>query len=132
MLREDVPLKTRRALSLYKVYGDSALLVLNETSLNIINTLLVLNRTSLNIINTLHVLNGTSLNIINTLLVLSGTSLNIINDLLALSRRYTVAVMTSYQCRHRVHHQIGSSITMPVIGYTHIKYHGGSQGVTTN
>ena len=30
---KDVPLKTRRALSLYKFYGNSALLVLNGTSL---------------------------------------------------------------------------------------------------
>ena len=29
MLGKDVALRTRRALSLYKVYGDSALLVLN-------------------------------------------------------------------------------------------------------
>ena len=35
---KDVPLRTRRALSLYKVYGNSALLVLNRTSLNIIVT----------------------------------------------------------------------------------------------
>ena len=36
-----VPLRTRRALSLYKVYGDSAVLVLKETSLNSVNALLV-------------------------------------------------------------------------------------------
>ena len=40
MLFTDVPLRTRRALSLYKVYGNSALLVLNGTSLNSDNTLL--------------------------------------------------------------------------------------------
>ena len=34
MLFKDVPLRTRRALSLYKVYGDSALLVLCGTLLN--------------------------------------------------------------------------------------------------
>ena len=33
---KDVPSRTKRALSLYKVYGDSALLVLNGTLLNII------------------------------------------------------------------------------------------------
>ena len=122
MLGKDVPLGTRRALSLYKVYGDGALLVLNETLLNIINTLLVLNGTSLNIINTLLVLNGTSLNIINTLLVLNGTSLNIINALLALSRRYTVAGhdIIAVQCAGCTI-RFGSSITKLVIGYTHIK-----------
>ena len=40
---KDVPLRTRRALSLYKVFGDSALLVLNGTSLNSDSTLLILN-----------------------------------------------------------------------------------------
>ena len=45
---KDVPLRTRRALSLYKVYGNSALLVLNETSLNSINTLLALNWQTVN------------------------------------------------------------------------------------
>ena len=38
-----VPLRTRRPLSLYKVYGNSALLVLNGTSLNSDSTLLALN-----------------------------------------------------------------------------------------
>ena len=42
MLFKDVPLRTRRALSLYKVYGDSALLVLDGTLLNSINALLAL------------------------------------------------------------------------------------------
>ena len=37
----DVPLRTRRGLSLYKVYGDSTLLVLSRTPLNSINALLV-------------------------------------------------------------------------------------------
>ena len=37
------PLRTRRALLLYKVYGDSALLVLNRTSLICNNALLALN-----------------------------------------------------------------------------------------
>ena len=41
-LLKDVLLRTRRALSLYKVYGNSALLVLNGTSLNIDSALLVL------------------------------------------------------------------------------------------
>ena len=40
---KDVPFRTRKALSLYKVYGDSALLVLNRTSLNSASTLLTLN-----------------------------------------------------------------------------------------
>ena len=39
---KDVPLRTRRALLLYKVYGDSALLVLNGTSLICNNALLAL------------------------------------------------------------------------------------------
>ena len=39
----DVPLRTRRALLLYKVYGDNALLVLNRTSLICNNALLALN-----------------------------------------------------------------------------------------
>ena len=38
----DVPLRTRRALLLYKVYGDSALLVLIVWSWNSVNALLVL------------------------------------------------------------------------------------------
>ena len=33
MLFKDVPLRTRRLLSLYKVYGNSALPVLNDISL---------------------------------------------------------------------------------------------------
>ena len=40
---KDVSLKTRRALSLYNVYGNSALLVFNGTSLNIDSALLALN-----------------------------------------------------------------------------------------
>ena len=36
-------LRTRRALSLYRVYGDSALLVLNGTSLSCNNALMALN-----------------------------------------------------------------------------------------
>ena len=44
MLFKDVPLRTRMALSLYKVYGDSALLLLNRTSLNSVNALLALSR----------------------------------------------------------------------------------------
>ena len=43
MLFNDVLLRTRRALSLYKVYGESGLQVLNGTSLSSINALLVLN-----------------------------------------------------------------------------------------
>ena len=39
---KDIPLRTRRVLSLYKVYGDSALLVFNGTSLNCNNALLAL------------------------------------------------------------------------------------------
>ena len=37
-------MRTRRTLSLYKVYGDSTLLVLNKTSLDGVNALLALNR----------------------------------------------------------------------------------------
>ena len=40
---KDVLLRTRRVLSLYKVYGDRALLVFNGTSLNCNNALLALN-----------------------------------------------------------------------------------------
>ena len=40
---KDVPLRTRRALSLYNFYGDSALLVLNGISLNSDSALLPLN-----------------------------------------------------------------------------------------
>ena len=39
---KDVPLRTRRVLSLYKVNGNSALLVLNRTSLDIDSALLAL------------------------------------------------------------------------------------------
>ena len=41
---KDVPLRTRRGLLLYKVYGDSSFLVLNGTPLISINTLLALSR----------------------------------------------------------------------------------------
>ena len=44
MLFKDVPLRTRRVLSLCKVCGDSALLVLNGTLLNSINALLALGK----------------------------------------------------------------------------------------
>ena len=44
MMFKDVLLRTRKTLLLYKVYGDSAHLVLNETSLKFINTLLALSR----------------------------------------------------------------------------------------
>ena len=54
---KDVPLRTRRGLLLYKVYSNSALLVLNGTSLNGDSTLLVLNGTSLNGDSTLLALN---------------------------------------------------------------------------
>ena len=40
---KDVPLRTRRGLSLYKVFGDCALLVLNGTSLKCNNAFLALN-----------------------------------------------------------------------------------------
>ena len=43
-LFNDVSLRTRRALSLYKVYGNGALLVLNGASLNSDNALLALIR----------------------------------------------------------------------------------------
>ena len=39
---KDILLRTRRALSLYKVYGNSVLLVLNGTSLSSFNALLAL------------------------------------------------------------------------------------------
>ena len=64
-----------------KIYGDSALLVLNGT-LNTVNALLVLSGT-LNTVNALLVLNGT-LNTVNGLLVLNGT-LNTVNALLVLN-----------------------------------------------
>ena len=43
-LFNDVPLRTTKAHSLYKVYCNSALLVINEPYLNSINALLVLSR----------------------------------------------------------------------------------------
>ena len=52
-------LRTRQVLSLNNVYGNSALLVLNGTSLNSDSALLVLNGTSLNSDSALLVLNGT-------------------------------------------------------------------------
>ena len=42
-----VPLRTRRALLLYKVYGGSALLALNGTSFNNVNAVLALSRFSM-------------------------------------------------------------------------------------
>ena len=56
-LFKDVPLRTRWALSPKNMYSDSALLVLNRTSLNIDSALLVLNRASLNIDSALLALN---------------------------------------------------------------------------
>ena len=85
-LLNDVLLRTRRALLLYKGYCNSVLLVFKEISLNSINALLVLNGTSLNSINALLVLNVTMLNSINALVVLNGTMLNSINALLVPSR----------------------------------------------
>ena len=41
---KDVPLRTRRALSLHIVYGVRTVLVLNRTSLNSVNALLALSR----------------------------------------------------------------------------------------
>ena len=43
-------LRTKRALSIYKVYGDNAFLVLNGTSLNSVNAILALSRRYLLII----------------------------------------------------------------------------------
>ena len=43
-LLNNVLLRTRRALSPYRVYGDGTLLVLNGTSLNNVNALLALSR----------------------------------------------------------------------------------------
>ena len=43
-LFNNVPMRTRRVLLLAKDYGESALLVLNRTSLNSVNALLVLSR----------------------------------------------------------------------------------------
>ena len=54
MMFKDVPLRTRRALSLYKVCGDSALLVLNGTSLNSVNAFLALSRGYLNLMPRTH------------------------------------------------------------------------------
>ena len=71
LIFNDVPLRSRRVLSLYKVYGDSALLVLNGTLMNSVNALLVLNGTLMNSVNALLVLNGTLMNSVNALLVLS-------------------------------------------------------------
>ena len=45
---KDIPLRTKRALSLYKVYGDSILLVLNGTSLKIVNAILALSQQAYN------------------------------------------------------------------------------------
>ena len=47
---KDVPFRTRRALSLYKVYGDRALLVLKRTSLNNVNALLALSQRNTSLI----------------------------------------------------------------------------------
>ena len=85
VLFNDVPLRTRRVLSLYKFYGDSALLVLNGTLLHNVNALLVLNGTLLHNVNALLVLNGTLLHNVNALLVLNGTLLHNVNALLVLN-----------------------------------------------
>ena len=42
MLFNDVPMRTRRVLSLYKVYGNNTLLVLNWTSLNSLNAVTII------------------------------------------------------------------------------------------
>ena len=58
------PLRTRRrALSVYKVYGDSALLVLNGTSMNSDGALLALSGTSMNSDSALLALRLTSCNL---------------------------------------------------------------------
>ena len=44
MLFKNVLLRTRKALLVYKVYGNNTLLVLNEISLNSVNALLALSR----------------------------------------------------------------------------------------
>ena len=44
MLFKDAPLRTRRMLSMYKVYGTSALLVLNGTLFDSVNTILAFSR----------------------------------------------------------------------------------------
>ena len=104
---KDVPLRTRKALSLYNINGDSALLVLNRTWLNSDNALLVFSwhlvshvalcrrmRTSnlTNIVSlgtrralALYKVYGSS-----ALLVLNGTSLNSDNALLVLSLSHVV------------------------------------------
>ena len=41
---KDVPLRTRRALLLYKVYGNSSLLLFNRTSFNSDSLLMALSR----------------------------------------------------------------------------------------
>ena len=69
----DVSLRTRRALWVYKVNGDSALLVLNGKSLNSDSALLVLNGKSLNSDSAFLVLNGTALNSDSAFLVLNCT-----------------------------------------------------------
>ena len=53
-LFNDVLMRSRRALSLYKVYDDSALLVLNGTSLNSVNALLVLSQRYQDILTPIH------------------------------------------------------------------------------
>ena len=44
MMLKDVALRTKRGLSMYKVYGDSTLLVLNGTPLNSVNAILALSQ----------------------------------------------------------------------------------------
>ena len=75
---KEVPLRTRRVLSLYNVYGNSALLVLNRTSLNGDSAFLTPLRTRR--VLSLYNVYGDS-----ALLVLNRTSLNGDSALLALS-----------------------------------------------
>ena len=55
MMFKDVLLRTRRVLSLYKLYGDSALLVLNGKSLNCVNAFLALSQRSDLVLHVTHV-----------------------------------------------------------------------------
>ena len=48
MLFKDVSLRNKRALFMYGVYGDSALLVFNGTMVNSVNALMALMRLKIN------------------------------------------------------------------------------------
>ena len=89
-------LTTRRAISMYKIYGDSALLVLNGTSFNSVNAPLALCRHyGIHQLTTRRAIYMYKVYGDSALLVLNGTSFNSVNAPLALCRHYGIHQLTT-------------------------------------